>query len=414
MEHMRRETGIFLTDARFRDRLAVMNLERVLKEYRDQIIETWVVRIRADISENYARRPVEEVRGTITQATEANFSFLIDNDPSKMDAFIEKITAMRLEVGFSLSEVQAAFELYRTITMPVFVKELDPPALLPVLQKLNNCLSYTICKFSEYFESLHQKMIREHAEGLEATVEKRTCELAESEAKYRMLIEDINDGYFVSRKGRVVFANKAFCDMHGYTPEEVIGHPYMDFVAPESRDDLARIYEERASTGQAPDQYVYMRLCKDGRKLYSENKVKSVTYEDRAATAGTCRDVTERMELEKHRIRLVELENERKAIALTTLRQLMVTLSHYLLNANTVIGGMARRSIRARSEADRNTALDIIRKQTARTERIIEALKKVSEIRTTEYTRESQTLMMDLTKEIEETLTATEKKEMPQ
>jgi signal transduction histidine kinase len=117
------------------------------------------------------------------------------------------------------------------------------------------------------------------------------------------------------------------------------------------------------------------------------------------------------MELEKHRLRLVELENERKTIALTTLRQLMVTLSHYLLNANTVIGGMARRSERAETDADRKAALDTIRKQAAKTEGIIEALKKVSEIRTTEYTRESQTLMMDLTKEIEETVSAAERKE---
>lgn len=387
-----------------------MDLEHLLRKYRDEIIEAWVARIPA-LSERYSRRPVEELRGNVTQATDATFSFVIENDRSKMDIFIERFSAMRLDVGFTLSEVQAAWELYRTVTVPILLKELDPPAIPEALEKLNNCLSYSISKFSEHFEALHEKMIREHARELEETVEKRTCELAESEAKYRMLIEDINDGYFVSRKGRVIFANKAFCDMHGYTVEEVMGRPYMDFVAPESRPDLAKIYEER-TTGHAPDQYIYKRLCKDGTKLYSENKVKSVIYEGTTATAGICRDVTERIELEKHRLRLVELENERKTIALTTLRQLMVTLSHYLLNANTVIGGMARRSQRAGSEADRMAALDMIRKQAAKTEGIIEALKKVSEIRTTEYTRESQILMMDLTKEIEEILTAAEKKEM--
>lgn len=390
-----------------------MDLAELLRMYRNEIIKEWVVKIRTDISERYSRRPVEEVHNTITEATDANFSFMIENDPSKMDAFIEKITAMRLEVGFSLSEVQAAFELYRTISVPIFLKELESSALLGGLEKLNTCLSYTIHEFSEYFESLHQKMIREYAENLERTVEKRTGELAESESKYRMLVEDINDGYFITRKGRIIFANKAFCDMHGYAVEEVIGRPYMDFVAPESRKDLARIYEERA-TGQAPDQYIYMRLRKDGSTLYSENRVKSITYDGRAATVGICRDVTERMELEKHRMRLVELENERKTIALATLRQLMVTLSHYLLNANTVIGGMARRSMRTPSEAARRAALDTIRKQTAKTEGIIAALNKVTEIRTMEYTRESQTLMMDLKKEIEEALSAVERKETPQ
>ena len=33
-----------------------------------------------------------------------------------------------------------------------------------------------------------------------------------------------------------------------------------------------------------------------------------------------------------------EYENERKKVALETLKRLMVTLSHYLLNANMIIG----------------------------------------------------------------------------
>jgi PAS domain S-box-containing protein len=388
-----------------------MDLENLLRTYRNEIIGAWVTRIPA-VSERYSLRPVEELRSNVTQATDATFAFVIENDRSKMDIFIERFTAMRLDVGFALSEVQAAWELYRTVAVPIFLRGLDPPAIPEALEKLNDCLSYSIRRFSEHFEALHEKMIRDHAQELEATVEKRTYELADSEAKYRMLVEDINDGHFVSRKGWVIFANKVFCDMHGYTAEEVMGRPYMDFVAPESRNDLTKIYEERATTGHAPDQYIYMRLCKDGTKPYSENKVKSIMYEGKKATAGICRDVTERMELEKNRLRLVELENERKTIALTTLHQLMVTLSHYLLNANTVIGGMVRRSERVQSEADRKAALDTIMKQTGKTERIIAALKKVSEIRTTEYTRESQTLMMDLTKEIEETLGTAEKKEI--
>ncbi len=387
-----------------------MELASLLKTYRDEIIKEWMAKI-PTLSERYSRLPTEEIRRTVTLATDANFAFLIENDRSKMDIFIEMLTAMRLAIGFALAEVQSAFELYRTVTVPIFLKELDPPVVLPVIEKLNSCMSYTIHRFSEHFESVHQKMIRDHALELEVTVEKRTCELAESEAKYRMLIEDINDGYFVSRNGRVIFANKAFCDMHGYTLEEVISRRYMDFVAPESRGDLAKIYEERITTGHAPEQYIYMGLRKDGGKFYTENKVKSVAYEGKEAVAGICRDVTERVELEKHRLKLVELENERKTIALTTLRQLMVTLSHYLLNANTVIGGMARRSMRASSETARSAALDTIRKQAAKTENIISALKRVSEIRTTEYTKESQILMMDLTKEIEEALAAPEKKE---
>lgn len=388
-----------------------MNLRELLETYQDEIVRDWVRRIHTEVSERYSRHPVEEIVLTVSEATGANFAVLIEGDFSKIDAFIEKLARMRVNVGFSLSEVQGAFDLYRTVLVPILLRELDAPLLPDALARLNDCLSHAIRKFSDYFESLHEKAIRDYAEDLERVVEKRTMELTESEAKYRMLVEEINDGYFITRNGIVVFANKAFCDMHGYTAEEVIGRSYLEFVAPGSSSEVARLHEQRMSTGGARDQYVYLRRCKDGRELYSENKVKLITYLGKISTAGICRDVTERMELEKQRLKLVELENERKTIALETLNQLMVTLSHYLLNANTIIGGMARRIARAGTRAERLASLEVIKEQANRTETVISALKKVTEIRTADYTPESNTLMIDLKNEIEKTLSKAEKKE---
>jgi PAS domain S-box-containing protein len=291
---------------------SVMDLKRLRETHRDESMGEWVRRILTEVSERYSRRPAEEVRGTISEATEAYFAALTEDDFLKMDRFISKITAMRLDVGFTLSEVQGAFELYRTVLVPILLAELDVSLLPDALDRLNRCLSHTIRRFSDHFQAQHEQSIREHAEDLERMVRDRTRELKESEAKYRMLVEEINDGYFLSREGRLVFANRAFCEMHGYSVDEVIGRHYMDFVAPESRDRLTKIHEERASTGGAPDQYVYLRLHRDGRKLYSENKVKVITYEGETVTAGICRDVTERVELEKQTFRLVELENREK------------------------------------------------------------------------------------------------------
>lgn len=387
-----------------------MELKKILEDHRDEIIGEWVNRIRTEVSERYSNRPVEEITLTITEASDANFSVLIQDDFSKMDQFIEKISRMRLDVGFSLTEVQGAFELYRTVLMPILIRELDTSLLLDSLQKLNRCLSHTIREFSDYFQSLHEKAIRDHAENLEQMVTKRTKELNESETKYRILVEEINDGYFVNQNGIVVFANKAFCDMHAYTIEEVIGKPYLSFVAPESFSEVARLCEQRTSTGEVRDQYVYLRYCKDGNKLYSENKVKLITYQGATATAGLCRDITERMEIEKQRLKLMEFENERKEVALETIRQLMVTLSHHLLNANTIIGGMVRRTARAKSKQERFASLEAIKEQTTKTETVIDALKKVTQIKTTDYTSEGSTLMIDLKNEIGTILARTAKK----
>ena len=381
-----------------------MNLKEILDNYHDEIVRQWANRLHTELSERYSARPMEELFGTTSNVAEAKYAMLVHDDFSKIDSIIEIISKLRLEGGFGLSEVQNAFELYRTILLPILFKELDRPLLYNSVQKLNTCLSYAIHKFSDNFQALHENGIRCHAETLEKEVKKRTGELIASEAKYRMLVEEINDGYFINQKGCIAFANKEFCDMHGYSSEEIIVKHFLDFVAPESLTEVRRNYEERMTTGKAKEQYVYLRLCKDGTHRYTENKVRAVIFQNEIAAAGICRDITERMEMEKRRLRMVELENENKRVAVETLHQLMVTLSHYLLNADTIIGGMVRRCERLDSQEAVHSSLQVIEEQARKIEIVITALNRLSRVKTAPYTAESDTLMIDVAKEIDEAL----------
>ena len=252
---------------------------RFFSGYRDQIVRQWSNRLHTKAGERYGERPIDELLALTGEATDANFAVLVHNDFVTIDNFIEKITRMRLGSGFTLSEVQKAFELYRTILLPIITEEMEGPELLHAMQQMNYCLSYTITKFSDYFQSLHEQQIRDYAQNLEREVDKRTKEFAESEAKYRALVEEINDGYFVNQKGIIVFANRAFCDMHGYVPREVIGRPYLYFTAEESQAEVQRLYEQRMEKADTKDLYVYLRRHKDGSSLPTENKVKLMLYE---------------------------------------------------------------------------------------------------------------------------------------
>jgi PAS domain S-box-containing protein len=300
-----------------------MNLTKILTLNREQIIGEWIQRLHTEVSERYKERPTEELFLTVSRANDANFAVLLHDDYSKIDAHIEWITKIRLEGGFSLSEVQNAYELYRAILVPILIRELDNAELLHVLRRMNSCLLYTIKKFSNYFQSLHEKEIREHAENLEREVENRTKELAESESKYRVLVEEINDGYFVNQNGRIVFANQAYCDLHGYPPQEMFGKHYKDLIAPKSLPMVQRLYEKRMAGEDTKDLYIYLRRHKNGNTLPTENKVKRILYQGDYAVAGICRDITERIETEK-RIR----ESER----LAHIGKLTTSLAHEIRN----------------------------------------------------------------------------------
>jgi PAS domain S-box-containing protein len=282
-----------------------MFLGTILRKHNNEIIDDWVRHLHDSVSRRYDQRPLDELYTTVTKANEANYAVLVNGDYSLINDHIEWITKIRLEGGFSLSEVQHAYELYRTALTPIILAELDGPDLKTTMKRLNECLFYTITRFSNYFQSLHEEQIRSHAEGLQYEVIARTRELAESEAKYRILVEEISDGYFVNQNGKIVFANQAFCDLHGYTPAEMNGMAYTETVAPASLPMVQKLYHRRITGADSKDQYIYLRRHKNGDTIPTENKVKGILFEGSYAVAGVCRDITERIKTEK-RIREAE------------------------------------------------------------------------------------------------------------
>lgn len=307
-----------------------MDIIDIIDIYRKDIIDKWVQRLSREVSPRYSSQPVKELYKTVTAAYEAYYAALAGNDFSKIDAVVEKIGKLRFQSGFTLSEVQKAFELFLLLLIPVVTEEMreSKTKTREALDHLFLCVSYTIHRFSDFFQALSEKEIRNYAQILEVKVEERTRELAESEAKYRSLVEEIRDGYFVNQGGIIVFANRAFSDMHGYVLKEVIGRPYTDFVAPESLEEVRKLYEKRIENETSRDLYVYNRLKKDGTSLPTENKVVLSVYQGETAAIGICRDITERVEFEKR---------VREAESLAHIGNLTTSLAHEIRNPLSAI-----------------------------------------------------------------------------
>ncbi|MCF8040421.1 MAG: PAS domain S-box protein [Desulfohalobiaceae bacterium] len=284
------------------------------------IIREWVERL----DRLYQRkRSQEELIQTCSEAFEANYRLIAHEDYGPIDHFINKITRMRLGAGFLLSDVQKAFEQYRIIIIPILAREGNPEELLENIQKINRCLSYTIHRFSDHFQNMHEKMILEHNRRLEEEVRARTAALRESELKYRTLVEEIIDGYFVVQDAKIVFANQAFCEMHGSSLAEIVGEQYSSFVAPEDRPRVIESHSQSFDQRTSPRSFEYQRLCRDGRKFPTEILARAARYEGRLALIGICRDITERIQME---------DKVREAERMAYIGQLTTSLSHELRN----------------------------------------------------------------------------------
>jgi PAS domain S-box-containing protein len=340
-----------------------MNIATLLDKYREAIIDEWLRRLQTEVSPRYSARPEKELVRTITRAFDADYDALVYGNFDKLDQMIDFIGNFRGKSGFTLSEVQKAFEQFRSILPPILEREMTKTAAFRILDRMNHCMAYTIHKFSDQFQELHEKEIKRYAQDLEITVDKRTKELAESERKYRRLVEEIRDGYFVHKQGIIIFANQAFCDMHNYTLDQVIGCNFRVFVASESLEMVERLYEERMSSDKTEGQYVYLRRNSRGEAFPTENKVILTEYEGEAAIIGICRDITERTEIEK-RIR----EAER----LAHIGQLTTSIAHEIRNPLSAAGMSVQDLLKNFSvSANNKRRLEILGKELARVDKIV-------------------------------------------
>jgi signal transduction histidine kinase len=105
--------------------------------------------------------------------------------------------------------------------------------------------------------------------------------------------------------------------------------------------------------------------------------------------------------LEKERVVEEKMECLRSLAALETLKELMVTLAHYIRNANMVVGGFSDRLLKSISDPEQQEELRLIQHAAQEIDAVIATLQNLTEISTVEYTASSSEVMIDLKKELE-------------
>jgi len=97
-------------------------------------------------------------------------------------------------------------------------------------------------------------------------------------------------------------------------------------------------------------------------------------------------------------------EMELRTCATDTMKTLMVTLSHYLLNAATIIGGFAWRIQKAAKDEETVHHAVIIRREADSVEAVVKSLQSAQSVEAEKYTKDGETMIIDLTEEIRKRL----------
>ncbi|MEJ7728965.1 MAG: PAS domain S-box protein [Polyangiaceae bacterium] len=129
---------------------------------------------------------------------------------------------------------------------------------------------------------------------MSAPAEARMAPAQLDESALRALVEAAFDALVIAHAGRVVFANRAFCQMSGWSMEEIRGRSVMDFVAEESRP----LVMARMMSGDH-DRYEARGLRRDGSTIAVEICARECEYQGQPARVTAIRYIEDRRRAEE-------------------------------------------------------------------------------------------------------------------
>ena len=80
------------------------------------------------------------------------------------------------------------------------------------------------------------------------------------------VLQQATDGVVILQDRFLKFANRAVEEIHGYEPNEMVGIPFVDLMAPGSKSAATKHYELRMQGEPVPTTYATRILCKDGQE----------------------------------------------------------------------------------------------------------------------------------------------------
>jgi PAS domain S-box-containing protein len=154
---------------------------------------------------------------------------------------------------------------------------------------------------------------------LSRKVKKRTAELTNSESRFRSIFEQVAVGIaHVSLEGRFIRINQRFCDIMGYTHDEIIKLTVQDITHPNERDDELE-YKRQLMVGGGNKSYGMENkyITREGGIVWV-NLTVSLVRDNAGKPAyflSVIEDITKRKEFQEERDRILNLSRDLICIA---------------------------------------------------------------------------------------------------
>ena len=122
--------------------------------------------------------------------------------------------------------------------------------------------------------------------------------LRESEEKYRLTVENSNDGICIVQDGRMVFLNPQVGKLLGYPRGSGIDKPFIDYFHSDDQQRIIAEYERFAKGLEERQKIETILISSDGREISVELNISVTSHEGSRAGLVYIREITERKRME--------------------------------------------------------------------------------------------------------------------
>jgi len=134
--------------------------------------------------------------------------------------------------------------------------------------------------------------------------------LVESEQRFRMMAENIQDCVLIVENDQFAYANRRLCEISGYSFEELRTKNTHDLTTPETRLLMDELFRKSQTCTEPPAKFQSWMLCKNGEKRCMYGQINSVRHGETISTYITMTDVTAFAQREQELMdRISALEN---------------------------------------------------------------------------------------------------------